>query len=125
MFLTFIERPQHYTVLLACACTRRGLLFSRLCACTITRCSAYSKENYSNRQALHACSAATKWTAVLQVTLNLSGAGAVADVAVSGLPGWVALRTEQSGGRLVLRVWAPVGIEAYVRPPLPVPQSVR
>lgn len=65
------------------------------------------------------------YSAVLQVTLNLSGAGPVADVAVSGLPGWVAIRTEQSGGRLVLRVWAPAGIEAYVRPPLPVPQIVR
>ncbi|EIE26295.1 hypothetical protein COCSUDRAFT_26953 [Coccomyxa subellipsoidea C-169] len=59
------------------------------------------------------------------VTLNLSGAGPVADVAVSGLPGWVAIRTEQNGGRLVLRVWAPAGIEAYVRPPLPVPQIVK
>lgn len=58
---------------------------------------------------------------LMQVKLNLSGAGPVADVAISGLPGWVSFRTEQSGGRLALRVWAPVGIEAYVRPPLPVP----
>lgn len=43
------------------------------------------------------------------------------DVAVSGLLGWVAIRAEQGRGRLALRVWTPVGIEAYVRPPLPVP----
>ncbi|BDA41159.1 probable nitric oxide-associated protein 1 at N-terminal half [Coccomyxa sp. Obi] len=58
---------------------------------------------------------------IKEVKLNVSGAGPVADVAISGLPGWVSFRTGQSGGRLALRVWAPVGIEAYVRPPLPVP----
>ena len=57
----------------------------------------------------------------VQAKLNLSGAGPVADVAISGLLGWVSFRTEQTGGRLALRIWAPVGIEAYVRPPLPVP----
>ncbi|CAL8466555.1 g6091 [Coccomyxa elongata] len=58
---------------------------------------------------------------IKEVNLSLSGAGPVVDVAISGLPGWVSFRSEQSGGRLALRVWAPVGIEAYVRPPLPVP----
>lgn len=56
----------------------------------------------------------------MQATLNIRAPGKVADVAVSGLPGWLSVQTEQSQGRLVLRIWAPHGIGAYVRPPLPV-----
>lgn len=56
----------------------------------------------------------------VQATLNIRAPGKVADIAVSGLPGWVSVQTEQSQGRLVLRVWAPHGIGAYLRPPLPV-----
>ena len=56
----------------------------------------------------------------MQATLTIRAPGKVADIAVSGLPGWVSVQTEQSQGRLVLRVWAPHGIGAYLRPPLPV-----
>ncbi len=56
----------------------------------------------------------------MQATLNIRAPGKLADIAVSGLPGWVSVQTEQSQGRLVLRIWAPHGIGAYVRPPLPV-----
>lgn len=56
----------------------------------------------------------------VQAVLSIGGSGPVVDIAVSGVPGWVALRTEQNQGRLQLRIWAPAGIEVYVRPPLPV-----
>ncbi|CAK0756494.1 hypothetical protein CVIRNUC_002460 [Coccomyxa viridis] len=55
-----------------------------------------------------------------EATLSIRAPGRVADISVSGLPGWVSVETEQSQGRLVLRVWAPRGIGAYVRPPLPI-----
>ena len=46
------------------------------------------------------------------------------DVAVSGVPGWVAVLAAGPGGqRVELEVWAPVGVEAFSRPPLPVPLS--
>ena len=64
----------------------------------------------------------------------------VADIAVSGLPGWVAVSISPDGfGRhysskqefqdvtqqdIRLRLWAPKGIEVYVRPPLPTPLVV-
>jgi hypothetical protein len=56
----------------------------------------------------------------MQAALSVAGRGPVVDIAVSGLPGWVALHSEQGKGRLQLRIWTPPGIEAYVRPPLPV-----
>ena len=59
-----------------------------------------------------------------QATLNIRAPGKVADITVSGLPGWVSVQTEQSQGRLVLRVWAPHGIGAYLRPPLPLSRAV-
>jgi hypothetical protein len=55
-----------------------------------------------------------------QVELKVQGCGPVTDVAISGLPGWVTISTQQSQGRLSLRVWVPAGIEAFVRPPMPV-----
>lgn len=56
----------------------------------------------------------------VQMTLTVQGYGPVADVSISGLPGWVSISTQQNQGRLALRVWAPAGIEAFVRPPMPV-----
>jgi nitric-oxide synthase len=50
----------------------------------------------------------------------------IADVAISGLGGWVTLVAGGSGrggvgvARCVLRVWAPRGAEVFVRPPMPV-----
>lgn len=44
------------------------------------------------------------------------------DVAVSGVPGWVSvLAAGGAGQRVELEVWAPVGVEAFSRPPLPAP----
>ena len=55
--------------------------------------------------------------ALLEARWEASGIG---DLAVSGVPGWVAI---SAGGRakVKVRVWTPIGIEAYVRPPLPCP----
>ena len=54
-----------------------------------------------------------------QAVLNVTGRGPVLDIAISGLPGWVAVQCDQDRGRLQMRVWTPPGIEAYLRPPLP------
>ena len=55
----------------------------------------------------------------LQAVLSVAGRGPVLDIAISGLPGWVAVLCDQGQGRLQIRVWTPPGIEAYLRPPLP------
>jgi len=63
----------------------------------------------------------------------------IGDVALSGVPGWVSVlagpgrssrgRRQQRGGASAsagtvhLQVWAPVGVEVFVRPPLPVSLS--
>ena len=44
---------------------------------------------------------------------------ALADVALSGLPGWVSVSAPLATGRISLRVWVPRGCEAFVRPPVP------
>lgn len=43
------------------------------------------------------------------------------DVAVSGLPGWVALYAPFATQPLELRVWVPRGVEVFLRPPVPCP----
>lgn len=45
----------------------------------------------------------------------------LADVAVSGLPGWVGVYAPFAKQQLVLRVWVPRGVEVFLRPPLPCP----
>jgi nitric-oxide synthase, plant len=62
--------------------------------------------------------------------------GAVMDIAVSGLPGWVGVYMKKEGGRrggggggreekwVKIQVWAPVGVEVFQRPPLPVPSPL-
>ena len=50
-------------------------------------------------------------------SLSLRGAGGV-DVSVSGLPGWVEVRGRSIDGAAVT-VWAPTGVEVFVRPPVP------
>ena len=62
------------------------------------------------------------WMQAIQVN-KLSGA--VADIAISGLPGWVTVLSPATEGLISLRVWAPVGVEVFVRPPMPVPASVQ
>lgn len=44
----------------------------------------------------------------------------VADVTISGMPGWVSV-VSGSQGRVRLRVWAPKGVEVHLRPPIPCP----
>lgn len=44
----------------------------------------------------------------------------VADVTMSGMPGWVSV-VSGSQGRVRLRVWAPKGVEVHLRPPIPCP----
>ncbi|KAK9841746.1 hypothetical protein WJX81_000306 [Elliptochloris bilobata] len=57
-----------------------------------------------------------------EVSLDAGERGeGVADICVSGLPGWVAVWLPGARGLVQIRVWAPAGIEVFVRPPLPVP----
>jgi hypothetical protein len=48
----------------------------------------------------------------------------IADICVSGLPGWVAVVGGSGTEVLRMRVWAPKGVEVYVRPPIPCPTPV-
>jgi nitric-oxide synthase len=48
-------------------------------------------------------------------------AACLADVAVSGLPGWIGVYAPFSKQDIVLRVWVPRGVEVFLRPPLPCP----
>ena len=55
-----------------------------------------------------------------QVSIAAAGQdGPLADIAISGLAGWVAIYAPAQRGRIVVRIWVPRGIEAYVRPPMP------
>lgn len=44
----------------------------------------------------------------------------VADVTMSGMPGWVSV-VSGSQGHVRLRLWAPRGVEVHLRPPIPCP----
>lgn len=53
------------------------------------------------------------------------GLEAVADVAISGVPGWLTVYCACGGGKrssapVQVRVWVPVGVEVFIRPPMPV-----
>lgn len=50
--------------------------------------------------------------------------GAIADVVFSGLPGWVQVFAPRDKGSIQLRLWAPRGVEVFVRPPIPVPSPL-
>jgi len=47
---------------------------------------------------------------------------ALADVAISGVPGWIAVHSPRGRRDVHLRVWAPRGVEVFLRPAIPVPQ---
>ena len=49
--------------------------------------------------------------------------GALADVAISGIAGWIAVFVENAlpGTLIQFQVWTLPGIEVFSRPPLPVP----
>ena len=47
-----------------------------------------------------------------------SDGGAVADIAISGVAGWISVSMAE-GSRVALCIYAPIGIEAFVRPPMP------
>ena len=49
----------------------------------------------------------------------------LADVAVSGLPGWVALYAPFAKRPIDLRVWVPRGVEVFLRPPMPCPAPAK
>lgn len=42
----------------------------------------------------------------------------------AGIPGWIAVHASSSGSGVVVRVWAPPGVEVFSRPPLPVPSPL-
>eukprot|EP00887_Chlorella_sp_A99_P005985 scaffold27.g5985.t1 len=59
-----------------------------------------------------------------QLVLRTGGSSrrALGDVAVSGVPGWLAVYASGQAGQLVrLQIWAPVGVEVFSRPALPLP----
>ncbi|KAK9806106.1 hypothetical protein WJX72_001602 [[Myrmecia] bisecta] len=61
-----------------------------------------------------------------EVTLQSTSAqAAVADIAISGMSGWAAVYLPAARASMTLRVWAPVGVEVYVRPALPVPNPIQ
>lgn len=45
----------------------------------------------------------------------------LADIAVSGLPGWIGVYAPFTKQDIVLRVWVPRGVEVFLRPALPCP----
>jgi hypothetical protein len=45
----------------------------------------------------------------------------LADVAISGLPGWVSVFAPFAKQGVDLRVWVPRGVEVFLRPPVPCP----
>lgn len=51
----------------------------------------------------------------------IPSSGCLADVAVSGLPGWVSIYAPFAKQGVDLRVWVPRGVEVFLRPPLPCP----
>ncbi len=51
--------------------------------------------------------------------------GSLADIAISGLPGWISVLSPGVRGEIQLRIWAPVGVEVFVRPPMPVPSRAK
>lgn len=55
----------------------------------------------------------------LRVSAPPPSAAPLADIAVSGLPGWVAVHAPYARRDVLLRVWAPRGVEVFLRPPLP------
>lgn len=59
----------------------------------------------------------------VQVRLMAGGRTRLADIAVSGLPGWITVNTSDGRGSVRLGIWAPAGVEVFVRPPMPVGPS--
>jgi hypothetical protein len=56
---------------------------------------------------------------------QIASSQCLADVAVSGLPGWVAVYAPYAKQGLDLRVWVPRGVEVFLRPPVPCPPPAR
>lgn len=57
------------------------------------------------------------WMQVISVNRM---SGPLADIAISGLPGWISVLSPGVRGGIQMRIWAPVGVEVFVRPPMPV-----
>jgi hypothetical protein len=52
---------------------------------------------------------------------SIPSSACLADVAISGLPGWVSVFAPFAKQGLELRVWVPRGVEVFLRPPVPCP----
>jgi hypothetical protein len=61
----------------------------------------------------------------LVVKAPLPTRACLADIAISGIPGWVAVYAPFYKGQVRLRVWAPRGVEVFLRPPLPTPSPLK
>eukprot|EP00884_Botryococcus_braunii_P017452 jgi/Botrbrau1/4390/Bobra.105_2s0036.1 len=55
-----------------------------------------------------------------EVCLQARGQTRLADIAISGLPGWLTVEVPSGHGEVQVAVWAPPGVEVFVRPPMPV-----
>jgi nitric-oxide synthase, plant len=59
-----------------------------------------------------------------EMTVDSDYFESIGDVALSGVPGWVSVLagpgSRRNRGMVHLKIWAPVGVEVFVRPPLPV-----
>ena len=51
--------------------------------------------------------------------------GSLADIAISGLPGWISVLSPGVRGDIQMRIWAPVSVEVFIRPPMPVPSCAK
>ena len=60
---------------------------------------------------------------LLQVIPVSRQRGALVDIAISGLPGWITVMSPGVTGEIRMRLWSPVGVEVFVRPPMPVDES--
>lgn len=57
--------------------------------------------------------------ASIKAASRFRGITSVADIAISGIPGWIQVSCEDNDGAINILVEAPVGIEVFVRPPIP------
>lgn len=77
----------------------------------------FGSGSVSRRGGLHVVREAT-----VKASRSFSGGSVpLADIAVGGMPGWVTVVSGGTTGVVRLRLWAPKGVEVYVRPPLPCP----
>ena len=109
--------PQHN---LAHVAFEAGQIRHHLRACPTLL--ARGKLNQPKRSTvLFSCGSLDAWLH-LQVHIDGRGLdGQLADLAISGLAGWVALHAGPFQSAIKMQIWCPKGIEAFCRPAMPMP----